>query len=479
MNKSFWGYVVIVLGVIAIVLIWNFTQITNLDQHNYNLLKETVESAMLDSVDISAYRNDGTIRIVEEKFVENFIRRYAESAELSNTYEIEIYDVNETPPKVSLKVTSYKATDAGIKGAGQIFTISNNIDAILETRYTEELNTYKLTYDNAGGSGCTYTSASYNTPWGTLCNPTRNGYKFVGWYIDETELTGEELATKNITATAKWQQNAYTLTYDNNGGTGCSSKTGTYGSTWGTLCNPTKTDTAFAGWYTSKTGGTKVTSSTKVTSDLTVYAHWNEWTEYSTNYCNTTTYPTTMYDKESKNQYRTRTETPVYKYHFYKDYYTDWSDSDAKPTTSSSLSIVGGPYSTKKYKYFRYYGSVNYVSPKKQNTTPNLEFYITSTELTDQGNSSFDGWKVYGWAQYGSGPNSAWYIEGNNNTPTYHQYRYKMRHYITSSSSTYPGYKCYDKTTTYKYGNWGSWVDGTQPASDTIEIQTVCRVRQK
>lgn len=133
MKESIWGYGIIVLGVLAIGVIWFFANVTRTDEHNYNLLKETVEAAMLDSVDLSAYRNDGTVRIIEEKFVENFIRRFAENADLSNDYKIDIYDVNEIPPKVSLKVSSRKnATDTGEVVE---FNIVNNIDAILETKY--------------------------------------------------------------------------------------------------------------------------------------------------------------------------------------------------------------------------------------------------------------------------------------------------------------------------------------------------------
>lgn len=133
LKESIWGYGIIVLGVLAIGVIWFFANVTRTDEHNYNLLKETVEAAMLDSVDLSAYRNDGTVRIIEEKFVENFIRRFAENADLSNDYKIDIYDVNEIPPKVSLKVSSRKnATDTGEVVE---FNIVNNIDAILETKY--------------------------------------------------------------------------------------------------------------------------------------------------------------------------------------------------------------------------------------------------------------------------------------------------------------------------------------------------------
>ena len=133
LKESIWGYAVIVLGILAVGIIWFFANTTRTDQHNYNLLKETTEAAMFDALDLATYRKDGVVRIEEEKFVENFIRRFAENADLSDTYVIEIYDVNEIPPKVSLKVSSAKTTSA----TGEIieFNMVNNIDAILETKY--------------------------------------------------------------------------------------------------------------------------------------------------------------------------------------------------------------------------------------------------------------------------------------------------------------------------------------------------------
>ena len=69
----------------------------------------------------------------------------------------------------------------------------------------------------------------------------------------------------------------FTVTFDATGGTvSPASKNVTYSQTYGTLPNPTRAGYTFAGWYTSKTGGTQVTSGTKVTTSAnhTLYAHW-------------------------------------------------------------------------------------------------------------------------------------------------------------------------------------------------------------
>lgn len=76
---------------------------------------------------------------------------------------------------------------------------------------------------------------------------------------------------------------AYTVNFDPNGGVvSKASIPVTYGEAYGTLPTPTRTGYSFSGWYTAKTGGTKIVSSTMVGSSAgsTLYAHWkaNQYT---------------------------------------------------------------------------------------------------------------------------------------------------------------------------------------------------------
>ena len=134
MKESFWGTAIVAIGVIAIFFILFFQSITNTDEHNYNLLKETTESAMVDAFDLATYTSTGNIRIDREKFVENFIRRFAEDASLAQKYTIEIYDVHEYPPKVSIQIKT-KHTAAALNNEIIDFNIWNRLDAILEIPY--------------------------------------------------------------------------------------------------------------------------------------------------------------------------------------------------------------------------------------------------------------------------------------------------------------------------------------------------------
>jgi len=130
MKESFWGIMILVFGVVSIIIVYFFQSMTNTDEHNYTLLKEATEGAMIDALDLAEYRKTGIVKIDQEKFVENFTRRFAESAQLSRTYVIKIYDINETPPKVSLQVSS--SEDTNVTGEILEFDIVNRLDAILE-----------------------------------------------------------------------------------------------------------------------------------------------------------------------------------------------------------------------------------------------------------------------------------------------------------------------------------------------------------
>ena len=119
---------IITFGVINIVQ--NYQTGNELD---YYLLRETTEAAMTDAVDVGYYRLSGLLRIDKEKFVESFVRRFSENVSNSRTYDIGFYDINETPPKVSVMVQSKTAASVN----GESLSLSNKIDVILESNYYE------------------------------------------------------------------------------------------------------------------------------------------------------------------------------------------------------------------------------------------------------------------------------------------------------------------------------------------------------
>ena len=131
MKESYWGYWLILLGVFVIIIMLLIQNVMSTNTQDYYLVKEITEASMLDAVDYGYYRQYGEVRIIKEKFVESFLRRFAESANLSTTYNISFYDIYEAPPKVSVKVSS-KSNTFNIMGDSSTFDIVNKIDAVLE-----------------------------------------------------------------------------------------------------------------------------------------------------------------------------------------------------------------------------------------------------------------------------------------------------------------------------------------------------------
>ena len=79
------------------------------------------------------------------------------------------------------------------------------------------------------------------------------------------------------TATCTVTPASYLVTFDPNGGKVSKESTAvTIGKPYGTLPTPNRTGYSFDGWYTEKTGGTKVTETTTVGNDppTKLYAHW-------------------------------------------------------------------------------------------------------------------------------------------------------------------------------------------------------------
>ncbi|MCI8575665.1 MAG: hypothetical protein HFI09_04260 [Bacilli bacterium] len=134
MKESFWGYWIIVLGIFVIIIMMLISSVTTSNTQDYYMVKDVTEAAMVDAIDYSYYRQYQELRINREKFVENFLRRFAENVSL-NTYTIDFYDLYEAPPKVSVKVTTKSGTFS-VMGDATSFDIVNKVDSILETSGT-------------------------------------------------------------------------------------------------------------------------------------------------------------------------------------------------------------------------------------------------------------------------------------------------------------------------------------------------------
>lgn len=131
MKVSYWGYLLLFLGIFGIILINLFGNLTTSNEQDYHLLKEITEASMIDAIDLNAAREgigyDGVTeetapeymhcvensknspRIIREKFVESFVRRFSAVAKTNDNYVLSFDDIDECPPKVSVTVTTQES----------------------------------------------------------------------------------------------------------------------------------------------------------------------------------------------------------------------------------------------------------------------------------------------------------------------------------------------------------------------------------
>lgn len=141
-----------------------------------------------------------------------------------------------------------------------------------------------VSYDAGDGSVTGDAKVKYNlgTKYGKK-TATRTGYTFMGWYtkangsgtkVLETEIVTDE---KDHTLYAYWSNKAITITLDpQNGNLNESSIKAEYDKAYGTLPTPERKGYTFEGWYTSTSGGEKITDATicKNETNATLYARW-------------------------------------------------------------------------------------------------------------------------------------------------------------------------------------------------------------
>ena len=171
------------------------------------------------------------------------------------------------------------------EGGGRVTAetrVSNNVANItLYARWSA--NSFTVSFDANGGKVSTSSKkVTCGSAYGDLPVPTKEGSGFNGWF---TSKNGGNVVTSSTvvslssdqTLYAQWTANAYTVTLDANGGdSSAESITVKNGSAYGNLPTPTRKGYTFTGWYTAKSGGSKITADTvtTITAAQTLYAQW-------------------------------------------------------------------------------------------------------------------------------------------------------------------------------------------------------------
>ena len=105
-------------------------------------------------------------------------------------------------------------------------------------------NQYTITFDTNGGSEIAPITQDYGTAITAPADPTREGYTFIGW---DREIP-ETMPAENMTVTAQWEIDRYTITFDTAGGSEIAPITQDYGTAITAPADPTREGYTFIGW---------------------------------------------------------------------------------------------------------------------------------------------------------------------------------------------------------------------------------------
>ena len=152
MKESVWGYLILVLGIVVIVILLLIQRITTTTEEDFYLGREVMEASMLDAVDYGTFRTTGKIVMSKEKFVEVFIRRFAESITNNKDYQLDFYDIYEEPPKATVRVRTVSG-DTTLNSDTFDIKLDTYMHGILESVYGTEPGTNSTPTTPGKGSG--------------------------------------------------------------------------------------------------------------------------------------------------------------------------------------------------------------------------------------------------------------------------------------------------------------------------------------
>ena len=136
-------------------------------------------------------------------------------------------------------------------------------DMTLTAKWTA--NSYTITFDTDGGSKIDPITQDYGTAITAPADPTREGYTFIGW----DKAIPATMPAEDLTVTAQWRINQYTITFDTDGGSEIAPITQDYGTQITAPADPTREGYTFIGWD-------KAIPATMPAENITITAQWKD-----------------------------------------------------------------------------------------------------------------------------------------------------------------------------------------------------------
>lgn len=185
------------------------------------------------------------------------------------TYQVNGETVNTVQYAYGAEIEPYTYTLTGYTVGAWNETVPATMPARdLTVTADATVNTYTVTYVVDGNQ-----VHEDSVPYGTAIPAytySKTGYTFSGW----DAALPETMPAQNLTLNGTTTVNAYTITFDSNGGSAVASVTADYGTALTQPEDPTRTGYTFRGWYTDTALTKAFLFTTMPAEDVTLYAKW-------------------------------------------------------------------------------------------------------------------------------------------------------------------------------------------------------------
>ncbi len=130
MKHAMWGYLIVALGLVIIAILMLVNNLTTADEEDFYVAREVMQSSMSEATDYGTYLTSGEVVMSREKFVEIFLRRFAESVTPNKNYQIDFYQIYEYPPAATVRIRTTTGT-TNIKNNAINVDVDTVLSAIL------------------------------------------------------------------------------------------------------------------------------------------------------------------------------------------------------------------------------------------------------------------------------------------------------------------------------------------------------------
>ena len=154
-------------------------------------------------------------------------------------------------------------------------TVNQNITLVAKWEKIVK-KVYTIKFNSNGGSNINEQVVDEGNKVSKPNNPTRNGYKYVGWTLEGKEYDFNSSVNRDITLVAKWEEiikNKYTIKFNSNGGSNINDQVVEEGSKVSKPSNPIRNGYKFICWTLN---GSEYDFNKTVNQNITLVAKWTQ-----------------------------------------------------------------------------------------------------------------------------------------------------------------------------------------------------------